>query len=92
MSLRKLAQFLSCFQTGEISHDRHVPICRCQKTNVSTVQEVVISLTSDKAFFLGARERRGGGEAKRKKFFNCVITMHQQILFKYSLRHRYFGN
>ena len=36
--------------------------------------------------------QQGGGEAKSKKFFNCVITMHQQILFKYSLRHRYFGN
>ena len=34
----------------------------------------------------------GGGEAKSKKFFNCVITMHQQILFKYFLRQRYFGN
>ena len=33
-----------------------------------------------------------GGEAKSKKFFTCVITMHQQILFKYSLGHRYFGN
>ena len=74
--------------------DRHLPICRCQKTNVSTytVQEVVMSLTSDNAFFLGGQGEGGGREAKSKTFFNCVITMHQQILFKYSLGHRYFGN
>ena len=54
----------------------------------------MISLTSDNAFFLLGRAGGGGGggEAKSKKFFNCVITMHQQILFKYSLGHRYFGN
>ena len=51
----------------------------------------MISLTSDNAFFLGG-QGEGGGEAKSKKFFNCVITMHQQILFKYSLGHSYFGN
>ena len=52
----------------------------------------MISLTSDNAFFLGGQGKGGGGGAKSKKFFNCVITMHQQILFKYSLGHRYFGN
>ena len=53
----------------------------------------MISLTSDNAFFLGGQGGGGwGGEAKRKNFFNCVINMHQQILFKYSLGHRYFGN
>ena len=36
---------------------------------------------------LEIRTQQGGGEAKSKKFFNCVTTMHQQILFKYSLRH-----
>ena len=28
-----------------------------------------------------------GGKRKVKSFFNCVTTMHQQMLFKYSLRH-----
>ena len=27
------------------------------------------------------------GKRKVKSFFNCVTTMHQQMLFKYSLRH-----
>ena len=42
----------------------------------------MITLTSDQAFFLGGGGQGEGG-AKSKKFFKCVITMHQQILFKY---------
>ena len=41
----------------------------------------MITLTSDQAFFGGGAG--GGGGGKSKKFFKCVITMHQQILFKY---------
>ena len=44
-------------------------------------------MRSGKAQVREAGDHAAGGEAKSKKFFNCVTTMHQQMLFKYSLRH-----